>query len=55
MMAQRSHYARQWSLFLQDYPLVLCPFLPQPFFRPDRDTEGAEGAEKSFPGGNGAS
>lgn len=48
MMAQRSHYARVWSLFLQDYPLVLCPFLPQPFFRPDRDAEGAEGVREAL-------
>lgn len=46
MMAQRSHYARQWSLFLQDYPLVLSPFLPQPFFGPGRDTQGAEGVRE---------
>jgi len=46
MMAKRSHYAREWSLFLQDYPLVLSPFLPQPFFKPDRDTEGAEGVHE---------
>ena len=46
MMAKRSHYARQWSLFLQDYPLVLTPFLPQPFFKPNRDTEGAEGVHE---------
>ena len=46
MMAKRSHYARQWSLFLEDYPLVLTPFLPQPFFRPDRDTEGAAGVRE---------
>lgn len=46
MMAKRTHYARQWSLFLQDYPLVLSPFLPQPFFKPDRDTEGAEGVHE---------
>ncbi|MGR3759796.1 amidase family protein [Roseobacteraceae bacterium NS-SX3] len=45
-MAQRSHYARQWSLFLEDYPLVLTPFLPQPFFAPGRDTEGAEGVHE---------
>lgn len=44
MMAKRSHYARQWALFQQDYPLVLMPFLPHPFFAPDRDTEGVEGA-----------
>lgn len=42
-MARRSHYARQWSLLLEDYPLVLSPFLPHPFFAPGRDTEGEEG------------
>ncbi|NOD98801.1 amidase [Ruegeria sp. HKCCD6228] len=46
MLAKRSHYAREWSLFLQDYPLVLSPFLPQPFFKPDRDTEGADGVHE---------
>ena len=46
MLAKRSHYAREWSLFLQDYPLVLSPFLPQPFFGPGRDTEGAEGVHE---------
>ncbi len=47
-MAQRSHYAREWSLFLDRYPLLLCPFLPQPFFAPDRDTEGVEGARDTL-------
>lgn len=46
MMARRSHYARLWSQFMQDYPLVLTPFQPQPFFGPDRDTEGAEGVQE---------
>ncbi|WP_171228371.1 amidase family protein [Ruegeria sp. HKCCA4008] len=46
MLAKRSHYAREWSLFMQDYPLVLSPFLPQPFFKPDRDTEGADGVHE---------
>ncbi len=46
MLAKRSHYAREWSLFLEDYPLVLSPFLPQPFFKPDRDTERAEGVHE---------
>jgi len=45
-MARRSHYARVWSLFLQDYPLVLTPFLPQPFFAPDRDAQGAAGVRE---------
>ena len=43
VLAQRSHYARQWSLFLEDYPLVLTPFLVKPFFAPGRDAEGPEG------------
>ncbi len=46
MLAKRSAYAREWSVFMQDYPLVLSPFLPQPFFKPDRDTEGAEGVHE---------
>ncbi|SLN55700.1 Acylamidase [Falsiruegeria litorea R37] len=46
MMAKRTFYARAWSEFLQDYPLVLCPFLPQPFFAPDRDTQGAAGVRE---------
>ncbi len=46
MLAKRSHYAREWSLFMEAYPLVLSPFLPQPFFKPDRDTEGAEGVHE---------
>lgn len=46
MMAKRSHYAREWSVFMQKYPLVLSPFLPQPFFKPNRDTEGAEGVHE---------
>ncbi len=46
MMAKRSFYAREWSVFQQEYPLVLCPFLPQPFFAPDRDTQGPEGVRE---------
>ncbi|MBJ6371025.1 amidase family protein [Sedimentitalea arenosa] len=47
-MAQRSQFAREWSLLLEDTPLVLSPFLPQPFFGPDRDTEGAEGVREAL-------
>lgn len=46
MMAKRTHYAREWSLFLETYPLVLTPFLPQPFFAPDQDTQGVEGVRE---------
>ena len=42
-LAERTRYARAWSEFLEDYPLVLTPFMLKPFFAPGRDTEGAEG------------
>ena len=45
-MAQRTHYAREWALFLEDYPLVLTPFLLKPFFAPGRDAEGPEGVRE---------
>ncbi len=41
--ARRSHFVRQWTLFLEDYPLVLTPFLLGPIFTSDRDAEGREG------------
>ncbi|MGI9464768.1 MAG: amidase family protein [Aestuariivirgaceae bacterium] len=44
--AKRSHYLRQWTLFLEDYPLVLTPFLPAPTYSWDRDTEGADGVRE---------
>ncbi|MEO1190920.1 MAG: amidase family protein [Pseudomonadota bacterium] len=47
-MAQRTHYARQWSLFLEDYPLVLTPFLLKPFFSAGRDAEGAAGVRDAL-------
>lgn len=46
MMAKRTYFAREWSLFMQDYPLVLSPFLPQPFFAPGRDEEGHAGVRE---------
>ena len=46
MIAKRTHYAREWSLFLEDYPLVLTPFLLAPFFTAGRDTEGPEGVRE---------
>ncbi len=50
-MARRSLYARQWSLLQQDYPLFLSPFMPQPFFSPGRDAEGAEGLREALGSG----
>lgn len=43
ILGQRTHYARQWGLFMEKYPLILAPFLPQPFFAPNRDCEGLAG------------
>ncbi len=43
VIAARTGFARRWSLLLDDYPLVLTPFLPQPFVAPGRDSEGPEG------------
>lgn len=48
MMAKRTYYARAWSELLQGYPLVLTPFLPQPFFSPDRDLQGADGMREAI-------
>jgi amidase len=46
VLAKRAYYAREWSLFLTQYPLLLSPFLPQPFFKPGRDLEGQEGVRE---------
>jgi amidase len=42
-MARRARYARAWTLFMEDYPLVLTPFLPHPTYGWNRDEEGVEG------------
>lgn len=47
-MAKRSYYMRAWSLFMGEYPLVLSPFLPQPFFTANRDAEGVEGMREAI-------
>jgi amidase len=45
-MAARTGFARDWALVQQRYPLILTPFLPQPFFRPNRDLEGEAGVRE---------
>ena len=42
-MANRTHYAREWSLFMNEYPLIISNLMPTSFFYPDRDFEGKEG------------
>lgn len=50
-LAKRSHYVRQWLLFLEEYPLVLTPFLPSPTYEWDRDVQGAEGVKEALGSG----
>lgn len=42
-MADRSRFARAWSVFMEDYPLVLTPFLFQPTFDWDADVPDGDG------------
>ena len=45
-MARRTRYAREMSVFMQRYPLVLSPLMLRPTFRAERDAEGMEGVEE---------
>lgn len=45
-MAERARFVRAWSLFLEEYPLVLTPFMFTPTFGWDRDSEGHEGVRE---------
>ncbi len=42
-IAERAAHMRRWSLFLEEYPLVLTPYLPSRTFSWNRDAEGVEG------------
>jgi amidase len=44
VLAQRSAYVREWQLFLEDYPLVLTPFMLGPIHSWNRDAEDIAGA-----------
>jgi len=50
-MAKRSFYTRSWTRLLQDYPLVLTPFLPQPTPAWDMDAQGLEGVREMLGSG----
>ena len=41
-IAQRSALTREWNLFLDRYPLVLCPFLMRAMYAWDYDIQGLE-------------
>ncbi|WP_283193263.1 amidase [Rhizobium sp. AN80A] len=45
VMAQRSWFVREWLMFLEQYPLLLTPFMLGPVHDWNRDAEGVEGAE----------
>lgn len=45
-MARRAGHIRNWTVFMDTYPLVLTPFLPTPPFKWDRDTEGKDGVSE---------
>jgi len=50
-MAKRSFWTRQWTLLLQDMPLVLTPFLPTPTPVWNRDEQGLEGVREMLGSG----
>jgi amidase len=43
-LARRTGWIRRWTLFLRDYPLLLCPMSFEPPFAQGRDTESKESA-----------
>ena len=45
-MGRRSGYVREWLVLLENYPLVLTPFLLTTTYSHNRDYEGREGAEE---------
>ena len=42
-MAERARYVREWTVLMDQYPLVLTPFMLLPTFKWNRDTEGRDG------------
>ena len=50
-MARRSKYVRAWRTFLEDWPLILTPFMPTLPFKWDRDTEGVDGVREVLEAG----
>jgi amidase len=47
-VADRTRLTRDWNLFLDEYPLVLTPFLMQPTFPHDYDARGFEQTNDLF-------
>jgi amidase len=47
-MGRRSRYTRAWNVFMQDYPLLLTPFMMRPTYEWDEDARGKEIAADIF-------
>lgn len=47
-MSRRTRYLRAWNLFLEDYPLVLTPFMMRPGFTWNEDAESSAGVRDIF-------
>ena len=47
-LGRRSRYVRAWNIFLEDYPLVLTPFLMRPGYDWDEDARGPEAVADIF-------
>ncbi len=45
-MAERARFVRKWTVLLNEFPLVLTPFLMEPCFSWNRDAEGPEGVRE---------
>lgn len=45
-LAKRTFFAREMARLLEKTPLLLCPFLPRPFFAPGHDTIGEQGVRE---------
>jgi amidase len=41
-LSERSRLLREWSVFLDAHPIVLCPYLLQPMFGPSADLGGVD-------------
>jgi len=47
-IAARTAFTRTWNVFLEEYPLVLCPFLMRPTFAWNYDAQGLEQVKDLF-------
>ena len=48
LMARRTTHQRAWALFMQEYPLVLCPVSAEPPFPQGLDLDGQQGFDRVY-------